>query len=73
MTQVKLSIVNYGDIVLELDDAKAPKSVANFLDYVRKLWVPLKWLTEFVAKVQGTHAELLARGEHYARLRSAAA
>ena len=36
MTQVKLSIVNYGDIVLELDDAKAPKSVANFLDYVRK-------------------------------------
>ncbi|HMS06894.1 MAG TPA: peptidylprolyl isomerase [Burkholderiaceae bacterium] len=36
MTQVKLSVVNYGDIVLELDDAKAPKSVANFLDYVRK-------------------------------------
>jgi subfamily B ATP-binding cassette protein MsbA len=23
-----------------------------FLDYVRKLWDPLKWLTEFVAKVR---------------------
>lgn len=26
---------NYGDIVLELDNEKAPKSTANFLEYVR--------------------------------------
>ncbi len=26
---------NYGDIVLELDQEKAPKTVANFLEYVR--------------------------------------
>ncbi len=26
---------NYGDIVLELDEEKAPKTVANFLEYVR--------------------------------------
>ena len=26
---------NHGDITLELDAAKAPKSVANFLQYVR--------------------------------------
>ena len=23
-----------------------------FMDYIRKLWDPLKWLTEFVAKVR---------------------
>ena len=23
-----------------------------FMDYVRKLWEPLKWLTEFIAKVR---------------------
>ncbi|HVV20668.1 MAG TPA: peptidylprolyl isomerase [Pseudonocardiaceae bacterium] len=33
MTNVRLS-TNVGDIVLELDDAKAPKTVANFLGYV---------------------------------------
>jgi peptidyl-prolyl cis-trans isomerase A (cyclophilin A)/peptidyl-prolyl cis-trans isomerase B (cyclophilin B) len=33
MTNVRLS-TNVGDIVLELDDAKAPMSVANFLGYV---------------------------------------
>lgn len=33
MTNVRLS-TNLGDIVLELDDAKAPKTVANFLGYV---------------------------------------
>lgn len=33
MTNVRLS-TNLGDIVLELDEAKAPKSVANFLGYV---------------------------------------
>jgi len=26
---------NYGDVTLELDAARAPKTVANFLDYVR--------------------------------------
>lgn len=34
LPQVKLS-TNLGDIVLELDSAKAPKSVANFLSYVK--------------------------------------
>jgi peptidyl-prolyl cis-trans isomerase B (cyclophilin B) len=34
--QVKLTIKGYGDITLELDQAKAPKSVENFLAYVRK-------------------------------------
>jgi cyclophilin family peptidyl-prolyl cis-trans isomerase len=33
MTQVKLS-TNKGDITIELDAAKAPASVANFLNYV---------------------------------------
>ncbi|MEV4314157.1 peptidylprolyl isomerase [Actinocrispum sp. NPDC049592] len=35
MTQVKLT-TSHGPITLELDEANAPKSVANFLDYVRK-------------------------------------
>ena len=34
--QVELHIANYGVITLELDQAKAPKSVANFLSYVNK-------------------------------------
>ncbi|PTL76641.1 peptidylprolyl isomerase [Vitiosangium sp. GDMCC 1.1324] len=34
MSKVKLS-TSFGDIVLELDSAKAPKTVANFLQYVR--------------------------------------
>jgi len=34
--QVELHIANYGVITLELDQDKAPKSVANFLDYVAK-------------------------------------
>ncbi len=34
--KVQLQIKGYGDIVLELDAAKAPKTVANFLDYVGK-------------------------------------
>ena len=34
--QVKLTIATYGDITLELDQAKAPKSVENFLAYVKK-------------------------------------
>jgi peptidyl-prolyl cis-trans isomerase B (cyclophilin B) len=34
--QVKLTIKGYGDITLELDQAKAPKSVENFLAYVTK-------------------------------------
>ncbi|WP_433626583.1 peptidylprolyl isomerase [Nocardia sp. CA-120079] len=33
MTKVNLE-TNYGPIVLELDDAKAPNSVANFVNYV---------------------------------------
>lgn len=34
--QVELHITNYGVITLELNEAKAPKTVANFLNYVRK-------------------------------------
>jgi len=34
--QVELHIANYGVITLELDQDKAPKSVANFLTYVKK-------------------------------------
>jgi peptidyl-prolyl cis-trans isomerase B (cyclophilin B) len=34
MTKVLLN-TSAGDITLELDEAKAPKTVANFLDYVR--------------------------------------
>ena len=35
-TQVELHVTNYGVITLELDQDKAPKSVANFLAYVAK-------------------------------------
>ena len=35
MSQVKLT-TNHGDILIELDAEKAPKSVENFLSYVRK-------------------------------------
>jgi len=34
--KVELHIAGYGVITLELDDAKAPKTVANFLNYVNK-------------------------------------
>lgn len=34
--QVELSIKNHGTITFELDRAKAPKSVENFLSYVKK-------------------------------------
>jgi peptidyl-prolyl cis-trans isomerase B (cyclophilin B) len=34
--KVELHIANYGVITLELDQDKAPKSVANFLSYVNK-------------------------------------
>ena len=34
--QVELHIKNYGVITLELDGAKAPKSTANFIEYVKK-------------------------------------
>jgi peptidyl-prolyl cis-trans isomerase B (cyclophilin B) len=34
--QVELHIKNYGIITLELDAAKAPKSVENFVSYVKK-------------------------------------
>ena len=34
--QVELHIKNYGVITLELDAAKAPKSVENFISYVKK-------------------------------------
>ncbi len=34
--QVELHVTGYGVITLELDEAKAPKSVANFLAYVAK-------------------------------------
>ena len=34
--RVELHIAEYGVITLELDAAKAPKTVANFLNYVNK-------------------------------------
>jgi peptidyl-prolyl cis-trans isomerase B (cyclophilin B) len=34
--KVELHIANYGVITLELDEEKAPKTVANFLSYVKK-------------------------------------
>jgi len=34
--KVELHVTNYGVITLELDAEKAPKSVANFLNYVNK-------------------------------------
>jgi peptidyl-prolyl cis-trans isomerase B (cyclophilin B) len=34
--QIELHIATYGVITLELDEAKAPKTVANFLSYVKK-------------------------------------
>ena len=34
--KVELHIANYGVITLELDQGKAPKTVANFLSYVNK-------------------------------------
>jgi len=34
--KVELTIKNHGNITLELDPVKAPKSVANFLSYVKK-------------------------------------
>ena len=34
--KVELHIAEYGVITLELDEEKAPKSVANFLNYVKK-------------------------------------
>ncbi len=34
--QVELHVAGYGVITLELDQEKAPKSVANFLDYVNQ-------------------------------------
>jgi peptidyl-prolyl cis-trans isomerase B (cyclophilin B) len=36
MSQVELHIAGHGVITLELDEAKAPKTVANFLSYVAK-------------------------------------
>jgi peptidyl-prolyl cis-trans isomerase B (cyclophilin B) len=36
MSKVELHIANHGVITLELDAAKAPKTVANFLAYVQK-------------------------------------
>ena len=35
-TQVELHIAGRGIITLELDEAKAPKTVANFVNYVKK-------------------------------------
>jgi peptidyl-prolyl cis-trans isomerase B (cyclophilin B) len=34
--KVELHVAGYGVVTLELDEAKAPKSVANFLSYVKK-------------------------------------
>jgi subfamily B ATP-binding cassette protein MsbA len=52
-------ILGYGGYLVYRDQSAAPAdggmtvgTLLVFLDYVRKLWDPLKWLTEFIAKVQ---------------------
>ncbi|HEX8663687.1 MAG TPA: ABC transporter ATP-binding protein [Beijerinckiaceae bacterium] len=54
-------ILGYGGYLVWRDQFAAPAPVAGamtvgtlivFMDYIRKLWDPLKWLTEFVAKVR---------------------
>src|SRR3954454_19215345 len=52
-------IFGYGGYLVYRDQFAAPVAggmtvgvLFVFIDYTRKLWEPLKWLTEFVAKVQ---------------------
>lgn len=52
-------IFGYGGYLVYRDQILSPTAsgmtvgtLLVFLDYVRKLWDPLKWLTEFIAKVQ---------------------
>ena len=52
-------IFGYGGYLVYRDEFLSPVAsgmtvgtLLIFMDYVRKLWDPLKWLTEFVAKVQ---------------------
>src|SRR5215207_1080549 len=52
-------IFGYGGYLVYRDQFLAPVvggmtvgTLIIFMDYTRKLWEPLKWLTEFVAKVQ---------------------
>ena len=52
-------IFGYGGYLVYRDQFVAPAAggmtvgmLIIFMDYTRKLWDPLKWLTEFVAKVQ---------------------
>jgi subfamily B ATP-binding cassette protein MsbA len=52
-------ILGYGGYLVYRDQFLAPAAggmtvgtLIIFMDYIRKLWDPLKWLTEFVAKVR---------------------
>jgi ATP-binding cassette, subfamily B, bacterial len=52
-------ILGYGGYLVYRDQFLAPVAggmtvgtLIIFIDYIRKLWDPLKWLTEFVAKVR---------------------
>lgn len=52
-------ILGYGGYLVYRDQFVAPVAggmtvgtLLIFMDYIRKLWDPLKWLTEFVAKVR---------------------
>ena len=52
-------ILGYGGYLVYRDQFLAPVAggmtvgtLIIFMDYIRKLWDPLKWLTEFVAKVR---------------------
>src|SRR5829696_7276715 len=52
-------ILGYGGYLVYRDQFLAPiaggmtvGTLIIFMDYIRKLWDPLKWLTEFVAKVR---------------------
>ncbi len=52
-------ILGYGGYLVYRDQFASPIEggmtvglLLVFMDYVRKLWEPLKWLTEFIAKVR---------------------
>ena len=61
-------ILGYGGYLVYRDQFVAPVAggmtvgtLIIFMDYIRKLWDPLKWLTEFVAKVRVFEAAAPAR------------
>lgn len=45
-------LVYRDQILFPVEDGMTVGLLIVFMDYIRKLWEPLKWLTEFVAKVR---------------------